>query len=503
MITTGSHSHVEGDAHGHDSITAIGSDTGADSADGHAHTGATQDPTHDAAAPDAASTGSHPDDGHGHEVTPSGDAAAAPVDPLSVWPRPWDPTQPIDFTAPGVSPEQQGRAEQLVRDTLRELPQFADVTTVGALGFRSIGDARTGFEHYVNIGWIGDGITLDPTKPESLVYRVDGDQRTLVSAMFITTKKIDDPSIVDYGGPLMQWHVHENLCWGQNDAGEFVVKGVQDERGNCAPGTVKAGGGLPMVHVWITPHECGPFAALEGHGAGQVADGTTVRSDQCLAHDHGAAGPGAADHGTASQGSPYDPTKPIDLGGIDGVTPEQQAFAENLVAVTLVRLPQWSDPAVAEAAGFHSIGDGLTGHEHYIQWDWINDDVWLDPDQPESLVYERLPDGTKQLVSAMYMLPDDMALADVPDWGGALMQWHIHDNLCFTRDPIAPQVASVVASGGQCPTNLQAFRPAPMIHVWITTNECGPFAALEGVGAGQIAAGEERLCDHIHGSGGL
>ena len=32
-----------------------------------------------------------------------------------------------------------------------------------------------------------------------------------------------------------------------------------------------------------------------------------------------------------------------------------------------------------------------------------------------------------------------------------------------------------------------------MIHVWITPNECGPFAALEGVGAGTIAAGEERL----------
>ena len=30
---------------------------------------------------------------------------------------------------------------------------------------------------------------------------------------------------------------------------------------------------------------------------------------------------------------PYDPSKPIDLGGIEGVTPAQQAAAENLVAV--------------------------------------------------------------------------------------------------------------------------------------------------------------------------
>ena len=43
----------------------------------------------------------------------------------------------------------------------------------------------------------------------------------------------------------------------------------------------------------------------------------------------------------------------------------------------------------------------------------------------------------------MYMLPSDMSLADVPDDGGKLMQWHIHDNLCFTDDPVAPQVGGL------------------------------------------------------------
>jgi hypothetical protein len=41
----------------------------------------------------------------------------------------------------------------------------------------------------------------------------------------------------------------------------------------------------------------------------------------------------------------------------------------------------------------------------------------------------------------------------------------------------------------------------PMIHVWIVPNPCGPFAALEGIGGGQIKAGQTRLCDHVHGSG--
>ena len=197
---------------------------------------------------------------------------------------------------------------------------------------------------------------------------------------------------------------------------------------------------------------------------------------------------------------PYDPAEPIDLSGTPGVTAEQQAFAENLIADTVRNLPQWADPAVAEAAGFHSILDGGTGHEHYIQWDWINDDVWLDPDRPESLVYEPQPDGSKRLVSAMFMLPDSLPLDEVPDWGGALMQWHVHGDLCFTDDPVAPRVAGTRVVGQPCAAPLVDRGTAPMIHVWITPNECGPFAALEGVGAGQVRAGETHRCDTVHAS---
>jgi hypothetical protein len=38
-----------------------------------------------------------------------------------------------------------------------------------------------------------------------------------------------------------------------------------------------------------------------------------------------------------------------------------------------------------------------------------------------------------------------------------------------------------------------------MIHVWITSNKCGPFAALEGIGGGTVPEGEEVLCDTAHG----
>ena len=131
--------------------------------------------------------------------------------------------------------------------------------------------------------------------------------------------------------------------------------------------------------------------------------------------------------------TPYDPTKPIDLSGVPGVTPEQQARAENLIAITLIRLPQWADYHTAEAAGYKSIGDALTGDEHFINIASFSDGRILDPDHPESLVYEpNLKTGEKKLVAAMYMLDPDKTLDEVPDVGGALTQWHIHNNLCFT-----------------------------------------------------------------------
>ena len=96
---------------------------------------------------------SHGDEAATADHEPTGDAAAAahehtddatPAQAVAAaaWPRPWDPTQPIDFSGvPGVTPEQQARAEALVKTTLEQLPQFADVSTLPALGYRSIGDA--------------------------------------------------------------------------------------------------------------------------------------------------------------------------------------------------------------------------------------------------------------------------------------------------------------------------------------------------------------------------
>jgi hypothetical protein len=90
---------------------------------------------------------------------------------------------------------------------------------------------------------------------------------------------ITDATLNEYAGGLMQWHVHTNLCWA-NIGGMPKVVGVTNAAGKCTFGAPQSGG-APMVHVWITPHQCGPFAALEGVGAGVADVSDSERVDLC------------------------------------------------------------------------------------------------------------------------------------------------------------------------------------------------------------------------------
>jgi hypothetical protein len=202
---------------------------------------------------------------------------------------------------------------------------------------------------------------------------------------------------------------------------------------------------------------------------------------------------------TLEKPKPYDPTKPIDLGGEPGVTHAEQTRAETLVRATLTDIPEFDNPATAVAAGYRSIGDASTGDEHYVNWSYVNDGKILDPKKPESLVYEPQSGGREKLVAAMYMLPFGSSFADVPDVGGALTQWHVHRDLCLTNDPQQKLVSSLTTIDGTCPPGTAKAGNTPMLHVWIVPNPCGPFAALEGIGAGQVPAGQTRLCDTAHG----
>jgi hypothetical protein len=214
---------------------------------------------------------------HPHALTTAQALAAA-----SGWPKPYDPANPIDFSGiGGVTPEQAARATTLIRATQRDLPRYALTSTAAADGYLSIGDAGSGFEHWIKYSLLNDGRVLDTTAPESLVYEVRGNVKTLVSAMFIANPgtPLTDTTLVNYAGGLMQWHVHSNLCWATVNGVPKVV-GVTNAAGVCSAGTLQPAG-APMVHVWIAPHVCGPFAALEGNGAGVADVSDAERVDMC------------------------------------------------------------------------------------------------------------------------------------------------------------------------------------------------------------------------------
>jgi len=199
---------------------------------------------------------------------------------------------------------------------------------------------------------------------------------------------------------------------------------------------------------------------------------------------------------------PYDPANPIDFSGIGGVTTEQAARATTLIQSAQRDLPKYAKTSAATADGYLSIGDGLTGFEHFIKYSLLTDGRVLDTTAPESLVYE-VKGGVKTLVSAMFIANPGTPITDTTlvNYAGGLMQWHVHSNLCWLTINGVPKVVGVTNSAGICLIGTLQTGGAPMVHVWITPHVCGPFAALEGNGAGVADASDaERvdLCNKDH-----
>lgn len=218
----------------------------------------------------------------------------------------------------------------------------------------------------------------------------------------------------------------------------------------------------------------------------------------CGSSSHAAAKP-AAKATTPPTVAPTTPTTTTSPGTIKlvsetGVTSTELQRAETLLTDTVKDLKRFQTPAQAYAAGYRSIGDGITGDEHYTNWSYVNDGHILDPTRPESVVYE-VKNGKQTAVAAMYSLPLGSSFTDVPDVGGALTQWHVHRNLCLTNNPQQRLVAGITSEKGGCPPGTSKAGNTPMVHVWTVPNPCGPFAALEGIGAGQVPAGQTRNCD--------
>ena len=235
--------------------------------------------------------------------------------------------------------------------------------------------------------------------------------------------------------------------------------------------------------------------------ASTVVQTTVVSTTTSISHSHSLT---TAQALAAASGwpRPYDPASPIDFSGIGGVTSEPAARATTLIQSSQRDLPKYAKTSTATADGYVSIGDGLTGFEHFIKYSLLSDGRVLDTTAPESLVYE-VKGGVKTLVSAMFIANPGTPLTDTTlvNYAGGLMQWHVHTNLCWITVNGVPKVVGVTNAAGACLIGTLQTGGAPMVHVWITPHVCGPFAALEGNGAGVADASDaERvdLCNKDH-----
>ena len=401
-------------------------------------------------------------DGHAHshddEAAASGaeaPAAAAPAD----WPRPFDPAQPVDLSGvDGVTPEQELRATALVQQTQEELPAFADVASLEALGYRSIGDSRTGYEHYINYSLINDDVWLDPTQPESLVFRVDGDERTLVSAMFIVGQRaIDDPELVDYGGRLMQWHVHENLCWRGGENGPQVAGGHR-RRGQL-PGRHGArrrrqpdGPRVdrpPRVRPVRRPRgpRCRAGCRRGRHADGPVRPRRRPRpraGDRRGSRRHG-------DRRPQRRRFPTIPNCPSTCRGRPASLRSSRrsprtSFPPRSVTCRSGPTPPTPRPPASTRSATPRRGTSTTS-----SGSGSTTTCGSIPTTPRAWCTASSPTAHARWRRRCTCCPTRWRSTRRPTTAGALMQWHVHGDLCFdVSDPEAPRVGGLTDAAGGC-----------------------------------------------------
>ncbi|MDZ7675970.1 MAG: plastocyanin/azurin family copper-binding protein [Acidimicrobiales bacterium] len=145
--------------------------------------------------------------------------------------------------------------------------QYEDVNAACAAGFTSdrIQTPNMG-SHFYKVDWIGDG--FDPARPEILLYaradgtmpdgalgqcvdgRWDGEPMELVGTSFIIPPSvIGDEHPETFAGPLDNWHIHYNLCRGNNQGRDTFVPRAECE---AQGGSFSAALGW-MIHAWVEP----------------------------------------------------------------------------------------------------------------------------------------------------------------------------------------------------------------------------------------------------------
>lgn len=161
--------------------------------------------------------------------------------------------------------------------------------------------------------------------------------------------------------------------------------------------------------------------------------------------------------------------------GHDQVTPQQEQWALEFHQRSLMAAVKngWFDIEKARAQGFQA---DRVNRTHFPNLQYMFDDIILDPERPEWLIYNDLPGGGKVLMGFMFFTRE---LNDVgPTPGGPLAQWHFHP---FDKPRCAVKgiwSVSFVGEDGQCAEGIPVTRSPEMFHVWFIDHPLGRFTEM-------------------------
>lgn len=180
--------------------------------------------------------------------------------------RTGDPNVMIEVTKyPEVNPtrEQLGNAWRLYNQTYENAIEnnwFKKEKGLDSGYFNWEGDAF----HYPHENYTRQNGTLNPEKPEFLMYYKDPDnpEKTVLAGVMFQTNNVEKHG-EQIGGPITNWHYHyfdPDVClayWGA--VSNVEIRGPNGER--CPENTVISNKSNEMLHVWFVQHPESQFSS--------------------------------------------------------------------------------------------------------------------------------------------------------------------------------------------------------------------------------------------------
>ena len=157
-----------------------------------------------------------------------------------------------------------------------------------------------------------------------------------------------------------------------------------------------------------------------------------------------------------------------------GQTPEQMQAAEDLIESTYRAAEKkgWFDFRAAARDGYKLLWND---EMHYVNEEYLFDDVILDPERPEYLMYYTSKNSwEKNLAGYMYFVREPLERG--PQVGGAATMWHYHvfaSGRCFLE---RLHLIGHPEEDGTCRRGVLSLRSPEMLHVWLLDHPRGPFS---------------------------